>query len=169
MRKQKRTLFILLAVLAALILLILFVIPNLGRPQAASESENRIQLCTLDRSEIQRIIYTAEGATRTLTLSGGMWLYEDGSAETQDTVSKMLSAVSGLYSTQIAYSGAEHLAACGLDAPALTIIAYGSGTSVTLTVGSYNNALDRWYCTVNGGTDIYLIGNNLSARFGISQ
>ena len=167
MRNQKRTLCILLAVLAVLILLIIFVIPNLGRPKTVPEADPRIQLCSLDRSEIQQITYTAAGSTRTLTLSGSTWLYEDGTAENQDMVTKMLSAVSGLYSTQIAYRGTEQFTACGLDKPVLVITASGADSSITLTVGSYNNALDCWYCTVNNGTDIYLIGNNLPTRFGV--
>lgn len=37
--------------------------------------------------------------------------------------------------------------------------------SVTIRVGAYNNGLDKWYCTVNGGDTVYLIGNNLTRRF----
>lgn len=166
MRNQKPTLIILLAILTVLILLILFVIPRLGRTEVTEMADERIFLCPLERTDLASLQYTAHGNTHVLTLVDGTWVDGSGIAADQDAVAQMLSAVAGLYSTQLAFEGEAHFADCGLDRPTLTVTASGPKGGVLITVGSYNNALDRWYCTVNGSTDIYLIGSNLPTRFG---
>lgn len=167
MRNQKRTLIILLAILAILIFLILFVIPDLGKVEPSAAEDSRTFLCSLTRSDIQRIKYTTQEGTYALTLSDGVWTQENGAEADTNTVSNMLSAITGLYSTQLAYEGSSHLSDCGFDAPVLCVTASGPSGEITITIGSYNNGLDRWYCTVDSSTKIYLIGNNLPTRFGI--
>ena len=168
MNNQKRTLIIMLAVFAVLMVLIIVFIPKLtasGNQEPDPEDE-KTYLCPLSRSEVERIEYTREGVTTVLTRTDTGWTVE-GSSETPDSLvtDNMLSAVCGLYSKQVAFTGKKHFADCGLDQPTLVITVSGSAGSVTYRVGAYNNGLDRWYCAVDDGTTIYLIGNNLCTRF----
>ena len=166
MNTQKRTLAVLLAILAVLILLIVVVIPLLtAKEDQPSELEEKLYLCSLPKSGLERIAYASPEGTVVLVNNGGLWQLEDGTAVDQTAAGHMVSAICGLYSTQIAFTGEEHFAACGLDTPSLTVSAAAAEGSVTLRVGAYNNGLDKWYCTVDGGDTIYLIGNNLVNRF----
>ncbi len=166
MRNQKRTLIILLAVLAALILLITVGIPLLtAGGKEPKELDEKLYLCSFSKAELERIAYTGENGSAVLVRADGVWQLEDGTPVDATAAENMVSAVCGLYSTQIAFTGAEHFADCGLDAPTLTVSAVAGDASVTIRVGAYNNGLDKWYCTVNGGDTVYLIGNNLTRRF----
>ena len=168
MTNQKRTLIIMLVVFAILMVLILVFIPRLtaSNSEPAEPAEEKTYLCPLSRSDVERIEYTRDGATTVLIRADSTWAVE-GSAETpnSDVTDNMLSAVCGLYSKQVAFTGEEHFADCGLDEPTLTVTASGPNGAVTIRVGGYNNGLDRWYCTVDGGDTIYLIGNNLCTRY----
>lgn len=165
---QKKTLIVLAIVLVALVALIAVGIPLLtaAGQQGQEEQDEKIYLCSLPRSELERIAYTLGDDSTLLICVDGYWQTEDGQRLDDNTAYNLVSAVCGLYSTQIAHTGARHFADCGLDEPTLTVSAATvGGESITIRVGAYNNGLDRWYCTIDGGKTIYLIGNNLYNRY----
>lgn len=169
MREQKRTLVVLLAVLAVLAAVILLIIPALtgANEDQVEELDNKLYLCSFSKSEVERIAYSNKTGSAVLVCENGIWFVEDSGEEVDQTAAaNMVAAVCGLYSTQIAFTGEEHFSDCGLDAPTLTVSAATTdGKSIAIRVGAYNNGLDRWYCTVDGGDTIYLIGSNLCTRY----
>lgn len=165
---QKKTLIILAIVLVVLVVLILVGIPLLtgAGQQPAAEQEEKTYLCSLSRSELERIACTMGDRSILLLCVDGVWQTEGGEPLDDNTAYNLVSAVCGLYSTQIAHTGERHFADCGLNEPTLTVsAATAAGDTITIRVGGYNNGLDRWYCTIDGGKTIYLIGNNLYNRY----
>ena len=175
--KNKRALWILLAVLAVLIVVLVLVLrggaedeeesSQIAEP-AAQTAEEDLTLWSVDASQVTAMTWESENGGMDALRSGGTWVWEaqPGLELDQAAMSALAEALSGLTASRALDTTGVDLGEFSLDAPKLTITFTALGQEATIALGLRNAGLGQDYALYQD--QVYLIPTDLFDAFNVS-
>lgn len=159
--------------IVGLVLLILCIGGYFGVKAYNSNEEKKEEAKTMTpveviASEVTGFSYINEGTTLKFEKDGENWLYSDDTTINinEETIDGMIETVCGITSTQ--QVTAENLSDYGFDTPENTITLTTAAGTTEITIGMYNEILSQYYMSINGSTEMYLIGSDIISSLGNS-
>ena len=162
MKKNAKTLIILLAVLVVVIGAYVTVsLVNANKASDDAAGTEATQIYPADWDKPTQISYVADNAAMSFTLADSTWIY-DGDPSfplKQSILTGLVSKLSGLTAVR-EFEAPDALSDYGLDAPAYTVTTDDGGNhTLTLLIG--NTTGDNYYAMKSDGSTIYTIDSSL--------
>ena len=169
-KKQEKQLAVLAILLAAALCCWFIISRATAAKEAASQSDAKINVLTLDTDQISSLSWTdASGNATTLNYDEGEWAFADADLGTvasgdADTLADDVSSVMAIQQ----FDNVDDLSQYGLDNPAITItITLTDGSQDVLKIGDYNSTVSAYYLQLNDEDTVYTINNTLYTAFNI--
>lgn len=138
-----------------------------GKKAEEAAQTNEQPLAAGGYDEIDAMAWTYGGVSVSLERDGdGQWYCPDepDCPIDQSKAAIMQSAASAV-AGELYVEKAEELASYGLDEPQLELTVRAGEAERRYAVGDYSELAGRYYMTVDGGSDVYLEGGELTASF----
>lgn len=138
-----------------------------GKKEEEAAQTNEQPLAAGGYDEIDAMAWTYGGVSVSLERDGdGQWYCPDepDCPIDQSKAAIMQSAASAV-AGELYVEKAEELASYGLDEPQLELTVRAGEVERRYAVGDYSELAGRYYMTVDGGSDVYLEGGELTASF----
>ena len=138
-----------------------------GKKAEEAAQTNEQPLAAGGYDEIDAMAWTYGGVSVSLERDGdGQWYCPDepDCPIDQSKAAIMQSAASAV-AGELYVEKAEELASYGLDEPQLELTVRAGEVERRYAVGDYSELAGRYYMTVDGGSDVYLEGGELTASF----
>ena len=160
--KQKKTMLIMVVVLAALLALyggLKAWNSHSDKQKKAKEDKEKVSL--VDAKNLKTFAYESGGSKMSFTKKDGEWVYDedDGVRLNQSTIKSMAKDITGLTAVR-KLSNPDKKADYGLDSPDYTITYTAKdGTEGTIEIG--DTAGDNYYAMIQDSDDVYTISSTL--------
>ena len=165
MKKQQKTLFLLVLVLVLLVGGYFGLIKyNEWSARKESTEEVMIAVTELEQESITGISYDYEGETISLVKDGETWVYEDDTSLTieQSTVETMAKRMAAIEAQQV-IEGVTDMEQYGLGDGARKVTVTTTDTTYSFLIGDYNSTATVYYWGVEGDSTVYVVdGVNVS-------